>query len=128
VGSSPTRRTERKLFRSLRTGLYRDYRDRRNHHRPSGESRILALLPKAERERILDRCDRMAIEAKQVLFESHAPIPHVYFPLSGMASMVLKTGNGITVEVGTVGNGHGRHARVLRRQEQPDRRRLAGFR
>jgi hypothetical protein len=26
--------------------------------------------------------DRMAIEAKQVLFKSHGAIPHVYFPLA----------------------------------------------
>lgn len=69
-----------------------------------GESRVLALLPAAERERILQRCDRMAMEAKQVLFKSNGAIPHVYFPLSGMASMVLKTQSGAAVEVGTVGN------------------------
>jgi CRP-like cAMP-binding protein len=69
-----------------------------------GESRVLALLPAAERERILQRCDRMFIEAKQVLFKSNEAIAHVYFPLSGMASMVLKSKSDVTVEVGTVGN------------------------
>jgi CRP-like cAMP-binding protein len=69
-----------------------------------GESRILALLSKSERERILKRCDRVAMEAKQPLFKSNSAIPHVYFPLSGMASMVLTTQSGVTVEVGTIGN------------------------
>ena len=70
----------------------------------AGESRVLALLPKAERNRILQRCERMAIEARQLLFRADVSIPHVYFPLSGMASMVLNTRSGLTVEVGTVGN------------------------
>ena len=69
-----------------------------------GESRVLALLPKAERQRVRERCDQIPIEARQVLFKSNGPIQHVYFPLSGMASMVLNTPNGMTVEVGTVGN------------------------
>jgi len=69
-----------------------------------GESRVLALLPSAERQRILERCDRISLEAKQVLFRSNGAIRHVYFPLSGMASMVLNTPSGMTVEVGTIGN------------------------
>jgi CRP-like cAMP-binding protein len=69
-----------------------------------GESRVLALLPKAERERMLRRCERIAIEARQILFKSNGVIQHVYFPLSGMASLVLTTASGMTVEVGTVGN------------------------
>lgn len=69
-----------------------------------GESRVLALLPKMERDRILERCERLPIEAKQVLFKSNGVIQHVYFPLSGMASLVLTTASGMTVEVGTVGN------------------------
>jgi CRP-like cAMP-binding protein len=69
-----------------------------------GESRVLALLPREERERIIGRCERIAMEAKQVIFKSNGAIPYVYFPLSGMASMVLSTKAGATVEVGTVGN------------------------
>lgn len=37
---------------------------------------------------MLARCDRMAIEAKQVLFKSHGAIPHVYFPLSELRSVL----------------------------------------
>jgi len=69
-----------------------------------GENRVLALLPRAERERILGRCERVAAEAKVILFRANASIGHVYFPLSGMASMVLSSRSGATVEVGTVGN------------------------
>jgi CRP-like cAMP-binding protein len=69
-----------------------------------GENRVLALLPKRERERVLGRCERIATTAREVLFKANAPITHVYFPLSGMASMVLNAHSGATVEVGTVGN------------------------
>lgn len=69
-----------------------------------GENRVLALLPKSERERILARCERVVAEAKVNIFRANAAIGHVYFPLSGMASMVLTSHSGATVEVGTVGN------------------------
>ncbi len=69
-----------------------------------GENRVLTLLPRAERERILTRCERVAAEAKVILFRPNASIGHVYFPLSGMVSMVLSSRSGATVEVGTVGN------------------------
>jgi CRP-like cAMP-binding protein len=69
-----------------------------------GENRVLALLPRAERERILARCERVTTEAKGILFRANGSIGHVYFPLSGMASMVLSSRSGATVEVGTVGN------------------------
>jgi CRP-like cAMP-binding protein len=72
-------------------------------HRP-GESRVVSLLPAAERQRLLQRCERMDMKSKQLLFEANGPISHVYFPLSGMASMVLKAESGTAVEVGTVGN------------------------
>jgi CRP-like cAMP-binding protein len=69
-----------------------------------GESRVLSLLPEAERKRILARCQRVEMPAKELLFRADEPIPYVYFPLWGMASLVLGTQSGVTVEVGTVGN------------------------
>jgi CRP-like cAMP-binding protein len=69
-----------------------------------GSNHLLSLLPRDDRERIIGRCERQAIGIGQVLHESGAPIVHVYFPLSGMISMVLNSIGGKTVEVGVVGN------------------------
>jgi CRP-like cAMP-binding protein len=40
----------------------------------------------------------------EVLYEAGDPIHHVYFPLSGMVSMVIASQEGATIEVGVVGN------------------------
>jgi CRP-like cAMP-binding protein len=69
-----------------------------------GENQLLSLLPAAERKRILARCDRLSLDIKTVLYEANGRITHVYFPLSGMVSLVLNTQDGQTIEVGTIGN------------------------
>jgi len=69
-----------------------------------GENQLLSLLPQADRKRLLARCDRIALEIKTVLYEANGAVPYVYFPLSGMVSLVLNTREGQTIEVGTIGN------------------------
>lgn len=69
-----------------------------------GENQLLSLLPQADRKRILARCEQMPLEIRTVLYEANGPMPYVYFPLSGMVSLVLNTQDGQTIEVGTIGN------------------------
>jgi len=69
-----------------------------------GENQLLSLLPQGDRKRILARCDRISLDIKTVLYEANGAMPHVYFPLSGMVSLVLNTQEGQTIEVGTIGN------------------------
>jgi CRP-like cAMP-binding protein len=69
-----------------------------------GENQLLSLLPQADRKRLLARCDKLSLDIKVVLYEENAAITHVYFPLSGMVSLVLNTQDGQTIEVGTIGN------------------------
>jgi len=44
------------------------------------------------------------MKSGEVLYEADGPILHVYFPLSGMVSMVISSQEGGTIEVGVVGN------------------------
>jgi CRP-like cAMP-binding protein len=69
-----------------------------------GENQLLSLLPQADRRRIVARCEQISLEIRTVLYEANGPMPYVYFPLSGMVSLVLNTQEGQTIEVGTIGN------------------------
>ena len=67
-----------------------------------GENALLSALPPGERERL--RLERVSSEIKDVVYESNGPISHVYFPLSGVYSLVVVMQDGLTVEAATVGN------------------------
>ncbi|HLX78953.1 MAG TPA: Crp/Fnr family transcriptional regulator [Burkholderiales bacterium] len=69
-----------------------------------GSNHLLSLLPRDDREHVLGRCEKLSMEVGRVLYEAGEPIAHVYFPLSGMISMVLGASDGATIEVGVVGN------------------------
>jgi CRP-like cAMP-binding protein len=68
------------------------------------QNAILAGLPERDLESLLGRMERCALERRQVLSEANEPIRHVYFPLSGLVSLVNATFNGATVEVAMVGH------------------------
>lgn len=68
-----------------------------------GENRLLAMLPRAELKRLHARLEPVSLGLRTTLYEPEKPISHVFFPLSGVMSLVIETKNG-AVEVGTVGN------------------------
>jgi len=45
----------------------------------------------------------MSLAARDVISERYRPLAHVYFPLSGMASLVITMRDGSTVEMATIG-------------------------
>lgn len=65
---------------------------------------ILAGLTDIELERLAPQLERYPLERRQVLIEINEPIAHVYFPVRGLASLIMGTMNGFTVEVAMVGN------------------------
>ena len=69
-----------------------------------GINYVLSRLPRADRDRILEHCQRKFLQIEEVLYEAGAAISFVYFPLSGMVSMVIGSKEGGTIEVGVVGN------------------------
>ena len=75
----------------------------RNKHVPV-QNRLLAKLPKAEYARLEPHLTRLALTLKHKLYEPNVPIQYVYFPISGIVSMVTIMKDGTRSEVGTVGD------------------------
>jgi CRP-like cAMP-binding protein len=70
---------------------------------PPVENRILASLPDKEREQILAHLEPFTLDHSAVLYEIGSRIEHVYFPNSGMVSLISHEEGGETLEVGIVG-------------------------
>src|SRR5262245_47533540 len=69
-----------------------------------GTNRLLDSFPPLERTQLMAQMEPFALHASQVLYLPNAPIPHVYFPLNSMVSLLVLLEDGGAVEVGTVGN------------------------
>jgi hypothetical protein len=67
-------------------------------------NRLLTLLPDDDYERLRPYLTNGNLEYKKTLYEASRPIEHVYFPIDGVASLVLTMEDGSGVEVGTIGN------------------------
>ena len=70
---------------------------------PAPENELLARLPRHDLSHLLRRMERCALDHREVLVEANEAIRHVYFPLSGVVSLVIGTVNGATLEVAMVG-------------------------
>jgi CRP-like cAMP-binding protein len=70
---------------------------------PSG-NRLLDALPAANRSRLLTKLRRTPIHRHQILQEPWEPVEHVYFPLTGVISLVTVLRDGVTVETATIGS------------------------
>jgi CRP-like cAMP-binding protein len=67
-------------------------------------NRLLRLLPAADFKRIATHLKAFSAKAGVVLYEAGAPVDYVYFPHSGMISMLSVLADGKGIEVATVGN------------------------
>ena len=65
---------------------------------------LLASLPKEEYKRLLPQLETVPLSLKQPLYRLNEPIEYVYFPNSGVVSVVSLLKDGRIVEVATVGN------------------------
>jgi CRP-like cAMP-binding protein len=68
------------------------------------ENRILASLPENDYQRILPDLKQVSLKLGDVLYDADEAIRHVYFPIQSVASLIWKTGDGTTIEVGMVGS------------------------
>ena len=66
-------------------------------------NRLLTLLSDDDYERLRPHLSVSKLDYKKVLYEARREIRYVYFPIDGVASLVLEMGNS-GVEVGTIGN------------------------
>src|SRR5687767_12037004 len=69
-----------------------------------GQNRLLSSLSRDVQIRLLPRMEKISFTLKQILYEVGQPIGHVYFPLSGVVSLVIALRGGDSVEVATTGN------------------------
>jgi CRP-like cAMP-binding protein len=69
-----------------------------------GHNRLLSALSRDLQIRLLPRMEKISLPIRQVLYEADTPIAHVYFPVSGVTSLVISLKGGESVEVATIGN------------------------
>jgi CRP-like cAMP-binding protein len=67
-------------------------------------NRLLAVLPSEEYNRLLPNLEYVPLDLKQVLYVAGEPIEYVYFPNSGIVSLLIIISDRITAEVAMVGN------------------------
>jgi CRP-like cAMP-binding protein len=67
-------------------------------------NRLLAALPPVDYQRILPALEAVPLQIKDSLYERNQPIEYVYFPLSGMASILVVLNSSTFIEAGIVGN------------------------
>jgi CRP-like cAMP-binding protein len=67
-------------------------------------NQLLAMVPEDERERLAEDFELVPLELRQTIYREDAPIEHVYFPVSGVLSLVSRMEDGRGIEVATIGN------------------------
>ena len=71
--------------------------------RAAVENRMLAALPKKEYQRLLPKLELVNLAFADVLYEPDEPIRHVYFPNSGLISLLSSVDERATTAVNIVG-------------------------
>lgn len=67
-------------------------------------NRLLAMVPEKERDLLAPAFELIDMELKQTVYEEDKPVEHVYFPISGVLSLVSGMDDGRGIEVATIGN------------------------
>jgi CRP-like cAMP-binding protein len=68
------------------------------------QNHLLAVLPKAEYERLLPHLELVPLRLGEVLYETGDLLKHVYFPTTSIVSLLYLMENGAPTEVAMVGN------------------------
>lgn len=71
---------------------------------PPVRNRLLAGLPATAFERLRPHLEHVTLKAHDQLMRPHAPAEHIYFPESGMVSMVVSLSDGAMIEAALIGN------------------------
>jgi CRP-like cAMP-binding protein len=67
-------------------------------------NRLLAALPAKEYEHLLPNLEEIPLTYAEIIYEQGEAIRHIYFPNSGMISLLTHAAEGEVLEVGVVGN------------------------
>ena len=68
------------------------------------QNHLLAALPAAELARLAPHLERVPLPLAAVIYESGAELGHVYFPASGIVSLLYVMNDGAAAEIAVVGN------------------------
>ena len=66
-------------------------------------NRLLLALPPSSLERLMPHLQRIDCQLKQILVDADGSLDHVYFPDSGVISVVAVYANGDIIEMATIG-------------------------
>ena len=67
-------------------------------------NRLLSLLSDVDYQRLRPHLSHVVLDYKKSLYEASRLIEYVYFPIDGVASLVITTSDGHSAEVGTIGS------------------------
>jgi CRP-like cAMP-binding protein len=76
----------------------------RSHGSSATGNRLLDLVPPGELDLLLSAARIVELRRKREIFEQGGPMPYVYFPTTGVVSLVIRMEEGNQVEAATVGN------------------------
>jgi CRP-like cAMP-binding protein len=88
---------------AIAAGTLKDQKDKAMPERDRRTNRLLSLLSDCDYERLRPHLSHVGLDYKKILYEALGPIEHVYFPINGVASLVITTAEGEGAEVGTIG-------------------------
>ncbi len=71
---------------------------------PQRTNRLLSLLSDDDYEHLRPHLSLVVLDYRKSLYEAARPIDHVYFPVDGVASLVITSAEGASAEVGTIGS------------------------
>jgi CRP-like cAMP-binding protein len=72
-------------------------------HQPN-QNQMLAALPVADYGRLLPHLEPVALPLGLAIFESGSKLRHLYFPASGIVSLLYAMENGASTEIAVIGN------------------------
>ena len=67
-------------------------------------NRLLAALPRKDREHLLANCEQIELIFAEVLYRPGELISHVYFPTGSFISLMTPINGGASLEVRLIGN------------------------
>jgi len=71
---------------------------------PKQKNQLLSALPTAQLARLSPYLETVALPLGAVIYESGGEQPYVYFPTSGIVSLLYVMGNGAAAEIAVVGS------------------------
>lgn len=74
------------------------------HTRPEQHNLLLSALALPLRETLFPRLQPVALPLGKVLYEPGATLPHVYFPVDAIVSMLYVMESGASAEIAVIGN------------------------